>query len=144
MKKASVITLCILIAIGIVFYFLGNRDNTDQEKVYATVDEAIEDRLSDSDVIVNKVEISPETVVVSYVPEMEGFYFFTISKEGNNYKIENVSEKIGLSEDRMVSGEYKDEQGNWTLYFKISASKDRIASVNDIELAYEVDVLDRK
>ena len=144
MKKASVITLCILIAIGIVFYFLGNRDNTDQEKVYATVDEAIEDRLSDSDVIVNKVEISPETVVVSYVPEMEGFYFFTISKEGNNYKIENVSEKFGLSEDRMVSGEYKDEQGNWTLYFKISASKDRIASVNDIELAYEVDVLDRK
>ena len=144
MKKASVITLCILIAIGIVFYFLGNRDNTDQEKVYATVDEAIEDRLSDSDVIVNKVEISPETVVVSCVPEMEGFYFFTISKEGNNYKIENVSEKIGLSEDRMVSGEYKDEQGNWTLYFKISASKDRIASVNDIELAYEVDVLDRK
>ena len=92
MKKASVITLCILIAIGIVFYFLGNRDNTDQEKVYATVDEAIEDRLSDSDVIVNKVEISPETVVVSYVPEMEGFYFFTISKEGNNYKIENVKE----------------------------------------------------
>lgn len=144
MKKAGIITLCILIAIGIVFYFVGNRDNIDQEKVYATVDEAIEDTLSDSDVIIDKIEISSETVVVASIPKAEGFYFFTVSKEGNNYKIEKISGKIGISVDRMVSGEYKDEQGNWTLFFKISALKDKVTSVNDIELVYEVDVLGEK